>query len=116
MFHFQAFTASTQSGINNQTTAAIAKELLDAGTSPTAEAMVNQNSPKEAKQETTIEQIESSEASSIVDKSVTANATLEIDNSNLSESTSNTQSHDRGIRPTNQLLYLADLLKFEVIS
>ncbi|XP_031638499.1 double-stranded RNA-binding protein Staufen homolog 2 [Contarinia nasturtii] len=92
---------STQPGINYTTTATIAKELLDAGTSPTAEAIINQNSPiKKKPTEDTKSTIEISPSK------------IEPNNNNIEETKTNS-SHG-GIRATDQLLYLADLLKFEV--
>lgn len=92
---------STQSGINYTTTATIAKELLDAGTSPTAEAIISQSSP--VKKDPTEDSKSSIELSP---------SKIEPNNNNI-EDTKSTSSHG-GIRATDQLLYLADLLKFEV--
>lgn len=91
---------ANQSGIN-YTTATIAKELLDAGTSPTAEAMVNQGSP-----------VKKSPTEEIKPAAEVSPSKIEPNNNNIGE-TKTTQSHG-GISATAQLLYLADLLKFEV--
>lgn len=97
-FEFVSEAKNSQSGINYTTTATIAKELLDAGKSPTAEAMINQSSP--VKQQAT-EEI----ATVTVEKSPSK---LEPNNNNIGETTKPTT------HAVYQLLYLADLLKFEV--
>lgn len=94
---------SNQSGINYTTTATIAKELLDAGTSPTAEAIINQNSPVK---KPPIEEIKATVVAVSPSK-------IEANNNNIDETKQTTQTQG-GIRATDQLLYLADLLKFQV--
>lgn len=89
-----------QSGINYTTTATIAKELLDAGTSPTAEAIISQNSPTK--------QAPTQEVKPVIEVSPSK---IEPNNNNVGETKTSTHG---GIRATDQLIYLANLLKFEV--
>lgn len=97
---------NSQSGINYTTTATIAKELLDAGKSPTAEAMINKTSP--VKKATPTEEVKPTVVAEV------SPTKMETNNNNVSETKQPaTQSHG-GIRATDQLLYLAQLLKFEV--
>lgn len=99
---------NNQSGINYTTTATIAKELLNAGTSPTAEAMISKTSPVKAKAPT-----EEVKPTVVAEVSPTK---METNNNNVGETKQPaTQSHG-GIRATDQLLYLAQLLKFEVCT
>lgn len=99
---------NNQSGINYTTTATIAKELLNAGTSPTAEAMISKTSPVKAKAPT-----EEVKPTAVAEVSPTK---METNNNNVGETKQPaTQSHG-GIRATDQLLYLAQLLKFEVCT
>lgn len=86
----------------NYTTATIAKELLDAGTSPTAEAMINQNSP-----------VKKAPTEEIKPAAEVSPSKTQPNNNSADETKSSTQSHG-GIRATDQLLYLADLLDFQV--
>lgn len=103
---FVSESKNSQSGINYTTTATIAKELLDAGTSPTAEAMINQSSP--------VKKAPAEETTPIAGE--VSPTKVEPNNNNIGETTKPaTQSHG-GIRATDQLLYLADLLKFEVFE
>lgn len=95
---------NSQSGINYTTTATIAKELLDAGTSPTAEAMINQSSPVKKAPTEDIKP-------AVAEVSPTK---IEPNNNNIGETTKPAPQSHGGIRATDQLLYLADLLKFEV--
>lgn len=76
--------------------------MLDAGTSPTAEAMINQSSP-----------VKKSPTEEIQPAAEVSPSKIEPNNNNIGETKTTTQSHG-GIRATDQLLYLADLLKFEV--
>lgn len=98
---------NNQSGINYTTTATIAKELLNAGTSPTAEAMISKTSPVK---KTPTEEVKPTVVAEV------SPTKIETNNNNVGETKqSTTQSHG-GIRATDQLLYLAQLLKFEVCS
>lgn len=80
-------------GVNLQTTAAIAKELLKGGNSPTAEALAKS----------------ASAIGSHKNSVVTPNMAKPI----LQQQTSQTQS-SQVVRPKDQLLYLAQLLGFQV--
>lgn len=86
----------------NHTTATIAKELLNAGTSPTSEAIIKRNSPVKANKTPTEKE------TSVVE--------VESNNNTVDEAKADSQSNDREIRAADQLLYLADLLNFKVIS
>lgn len=97
---------NSHSGINFTTTATIAKELLDAGTSPTAEAMISKTSP--------VKKAPTEEVRPTVVAEVSPTK-METNNNNVCETKSSSQSQG-GIRATDQLLYLAQLLKFEVCS
>lgn len=100
--YFAGKQHSTPSSFNPSKTAAIAKELLDGGKSPTAEAIRKQSSP--AKPRTLV----ADDKSGISDVSPSK---IEPNNNSITESKN--PSHG-GIRAADQLLYLADLLKFEV--
>ena len=80
-------------GVNLQTTAAIAKELLKSGNSPTAEALAKA-------------------AASVVTHKNSA-ATPSMSKPLLQQQPSQTQSN-QVVRPKDQLLYLAQLLGFQV--
>ncbi|PNF27239.1 hypothetical protein B7P43_G05304 [Cryptotermes secundus] len=86
-------TPTKNTGVNLQTTAAIAKELLKGGNSPTAEAL--------AKSASAI----GSHKNSVVTPSMAKPL--------LQQQTSQTQS-SQVVRPKDQLLYLAQLLGFQV--
>lgn len=91
---------STHSSLNHTKTAAIAKELLDAGKSPTtADTMRKQVSPAKPKK-------------LVMDENPTelSPSKIEQNNNSITES----KNHSHGIRAADQLLYLADLLNFEV--
>lgn len=98
---YNLFTEAKNSGISCTATATIAKELMDAGKSSTAEAIISQKSP--VKKVAVAESVETSPSK------------IEPNNNNIGEAkpSSQPQSHG-GIRATDQLLYLADLLHFEV--
>lgn len=76
-------------GVNLQTTAAIAKELLKGGNSPTAEALAK--------------------SASAIGSHKTSSMTKPL----LQQQTSQAQS-SQVVRPKDQLLYLAQLLGFQV--
>lgn len=102
---FFSISEAKNSGINYTTTATIAKELLDAGKSATAEAIISQNSP--VKKAPTEEE----------PKVEVSPSKIEPNNNNVGETKPSSQSQSHGgIRATDQLLYLADLLKFEVCA
>lgn len=98
---YNSFTEAKSSGISCTATATIAKELMDAGKSSTAEAIISQKSP--VKKVAVAESVETSPSK------------IEPNNNNIGEvkPSSQPQSHG-GNRATQQLLYLADLLHFEV--
>lgn len=105
-FFVIAEAKNSQTGINYTTTATIAKELLDAGKSPTAEAMINHSSP--------VKKAPTEEVKPTVVAEISPRK-LEPNNNNIGETkTASATSQAGGIRATDQLLYLADLLKFEV--
>lgn len=86
-------TPTKNSGVNLQTTAAIAKELLKSGNSPTAEALAKA-------------------AASVVTHKNSA-TTPSMAKPLLQQQPSQTQS-SQVVRPKDQLLYLAQLLGFQV--
>lgn len=84
--------------MNHTKTAAIAKELLDGGKSATAETIRKQTSPTTLRMD---------------DKTIISDLSpSKVEQNNNSISESKNSSH--GIRAADQLLYLADLLQFEV--
>lgn len=88
--------------MNHTKTAAIAKELLDGEKPTTAETIRNQSSqatPNTLRMD---------------DKTITSDLSpskIEQNNNSINESKNSTH----GIRAADQLLYLADLLQFEVL-
>lgn len=89
----KGYCTTMKSNINSQTTATIAKELLNAGTSPTADALAATKSTT-----ITLNGEESNERKSPIQ----------------STSTHSNSGSSEAIRPKGQLLYLAALLGFEV--
>lgn len=81
----KSFTTSNKLGISPQTTATIAKELLNAGTSPTADAIVVKN-----------------------------NGNNNQTSSPPSPAKTSPTSTSDVVRPKDQLMYLAHLLDFQV--
>lgn len=81
---------------------------MNAGTSPTAEAIIKQNSPTKAIKTLT------EEITPVVDGSPTTK--VESNNDTVGEAKAASHPNDRGIRAADQLLYLADLLKFKVTT
>ncbi|KAJ4449022.1 hypothetical protein ANN_00416, partial [Periplaneta americana] len=86
-------TPTKNSGVNLQTTAAIAKELLKGGNSPTAEALVK--------------------SAAAVGSHKNSAAPPSMAKPSLQQQNSQTQS-SQVVRPKDQLLYLAQLLGFQV--
>lgn len=98
---YNSFTEAKSSGISCTATATIAKELMDAGKSSTAEAIISQKSP--VKKVAVAESVETSPSK------------IEPNNNNIGEVKPSSQPQSHGSnRATQQLLYLADLLHFEV--
>lgn len=97
---------STKSNVNKQTTAAIAKELLNAGTSPTADAIAATQTTKQSPvKKVTPSNVSSSSSSPTKTNTVTVKTVTPTTHSSLSSET---------IRPKDQLLYLGSLLGFQV--
>lgn len=90
------FTTPSKS-ISPQTGATIAKELLNDGTSPTADAIVKNNNISSLK--------------SCDDDEASKSSPVTVQSSSPSSSSSAITS---GVRPKDQLLYLADLLGFQI--
>lgn len=88
-------TPTKNSGVNLQTTAAIAKELLKSGNSPTAEALAK------------------AAASVVTHKNSAATPSMAKPLLQQQQQSSQTQS-SQVVRPKDQLLYLAQLLGFQV--
>lgn len=105
---FKFLILESKNSNHNQTTATIAKELLNAGSSPTAETIMKQNSPAKANKTPT------EKVTPVVEVSPTTK--VESNNKTVDEAKAASESNDRGIRAADQLLYLADLLKFTVTS